>query len=188
MATDWPYYMDDPLVDRTTHRFLLEPLDLHGPGRALARFRSACSCGNWSEPSAWDRHAHQEVFDQHMRRVQADVHQAAERLTPGQLELLALIAASAVATVHGDLGDVSVRIVKLVLPPNHEQRDHGNKAGSGDVTERARRLALERWATGPDNQTVQRGTSRLWTLTALGLAVLQSRAECNPSDRSPPAH
>ena len=74
---DWPYYIDDPLVDRSAHR-----LDMHTDVAESARagYRAmfgTCSCGEWVTPT-WDRNGVLEAYDTHMGQIQAAAHAAAE--------------------------------------------------------------------------------------------------------------
>lgn len=76
MAGEWPYYIDDPLVDRSAH-----VLSMHTDEQSTARGYDpcfgTCSCGEWTTPT-WDMHGVLEAFDWHMGRVQASAHAAAE--------------------------------------------------------------------------------------------------------------
>lgn len=58
-----PYYIDDPLMDRSGHQLTMHSA---APGEVFGE----CSCGEWTTPT-WDTHAVLEAFDQHMTAVQA---------------------------------------------------------------------------------------------------------------------
>ena len=68
----WPYYIDDPLVDRDAHRLGLHAdEDVPAPGAMFG----TCSCGEWTTPT-WDVHGVMEAFDHHMELVQVSAHAA----------------------------------------------------------------------------------------------------------------
>jgi len=67
-VADWPYYIDDPVVDRSAHR-----LDMHVDEVASARVGytamfGTCSCSEWVTPT-WDSNGVLEVYDTHMGQV-----------------------------------------------------------------------------------------------------------------------
>ncbi|MEV4806843.1 hypothetical protein AB0K18_43185 [Nonomuraea sp. NPDC049421] len=71
-AAEWPYYIDDPLVDRAAHR-----LELHSDFEGgLGYCFGTCSCGEFTTPT-WDEHAVSEAYDRHMGQVQYSAHAAA---------------------------------------------------------------------------------------------------------------
>ncbi|GII22537.1 hypothetical protein [Planosporangium mesophilum] len=75
-ADELPCYMDDPLVDRRSHRLALH----HDPDASASTGRrlqfGVCSCGEWVTPS-WDTGAIFAAYDQHMSEVQTSVHEQA---------------------------------------------------------------------------------------------------------------
>lgn len=61
-----PYWIDDPLIDRSAHRLITESPDEENHQHGSA----SCSCGSWQAPGGWDIYAQQESFDDHMEAVQ----------------------------------------------------------------------------------------------------------------------
>ena len=77
----WPYYIDDPLVDRAAHRLSFHSDETADPVRTPGYVFGECSCGEWTTPT-WDLHGVMEAFDWHMGQVQAAAH-AAQRPPAG---------------------------------------------------------------------------------------------------------
>lgn len=72
--SDLPYWADDPLLDRSTHRLdlQLEPVASAQAGRDL--YVGTCSCHNMPATPAWDDYAVMEAFDLHMGQIQQVLH------------------------------------------------------------------------------------------------------------------
>jgi hypothetical protein len=73
----WPFYIDDPLVDRTAHRLELHPDEDLSAARGYRIVFGSCSCGDFVTPS-WEDSGVFEAYDNHMRDIQADAHARAE--------------------------------------------------------------------------------------------------------------
>lgn len=84
-----PYWIDDPLIDRSAHRLIIGAPDEENHPHGSA----SCSCGGWQAPGGWDIHAQEEGFDDHMEAVQI----AARRFP---IVLAGEIEAVVVADVH----------------------------------------------------------------------------------------
>lgn len=86
-AADLAYYTDDPLMDAERHHHqMLVHTDEAGSAVAGYTLQSAsCRCGRWTQPRPWDSHGNAEAYDEHMKAVQQQLHEAA--LAAGTLPL-----------------------------------------------------------------------------------------------------
>lgn len=108
MPRDIPYWIDDPAIDRATHRLNLTS----APGRP-GRFTATCSCGVWSLDKQWDDDAHAEAFDGHMREVQEaarTVRDAGARTAAGKRAGYQRVVATSVQVLEVDEPAQRVRI------------------------------------------------------------------------------
>ncbi|WP_433357653.1 hypothetical protein ACQP25_44685 (plasmid) [Microtetraspora malaysiensis] len=75
--TDFPYWPDDPLLDRTKHRMQMESEPVASCLAKRTLYIGTCSCGEMTPTEPWDNYAVSEAFDAHMYDVQVELHTAA---------------------------------------------------------------------------------------------------------------
>ncbi|MFD7835651.1 hypothetical protein [Streptomyces sp. NPDC059761] len=78
-TTELPYYVDDPAMDeeRSKHHLDLEVKEQESAWKGFTVYSASCRCNGWFSGALYDQHGHAELYDEHMRRIQEQVHDQA---------------------------------------------------------------------------------------------------------------
>ncbi|MGW7100449.1 hypothetical protein [Streptomyces sp. NPDC054838] len=74
--TALPYYVDDPAMaeERKKHHLDLTPKEQESAWKGFTVYSASCRCNGWYSGGDYDMNGHAELYDEHMRHIQQQIH------------------------------------------------------------------------------------------------------------------